>query len=83
MSLMMDAVRRVEALARERGASRVVRVRLTVGALTGLSAAYLRRHFSEAARGTAAENARLEVRTLSDVTESAQDVRLESIEVEE
>lgn len=83
-SLARDAVRRVEAAAREAGHGRIVRVRLTVGALAGVSPEHLRRHFAEAARGTRAEGAAVEIRAGDGVTLPDGDgLRVDSIEVEE
>jgi Zn finger protein HypA/HybF involved in hydrogenase expression len=83
-SLARDAVRRVEAAARDAGTGRIARVRLTIGALAGVSAEHFRRHFAEAARGGRAEGAALDIREGDGVaTPDADGLRIESIEVEE
>lgn len=83
MSLMADLMRKLDAIAREQGASRITRVGVTLGALSHMSADHFREHFEEAARGSVGEGAELEV-TVSDDPEDprAQDILLESIDVE-
>jgi hydrogenase nickel incorporation protein HypA/HybF len=84
LSLARDALRKVEAAARETGGGRVVSVRMSLGALAGVSAAHLRRHFAEAARGTPAEGARLVIEAGDDLTSPDADaLRIESVEIEE
>lgn len=82
-SLMTSLMRRIEAAAAIEGARRVVGVTVRLGALSHMSAEHFADHFERAAGGTIAEGARLEV-TVSRDTQSAeaQDIRLESIEVE-
>jgi hydrogenase nickel incorporation protein HypA/HybF len=84
LRLARDLAGKVDAAARERGARRVVGVRVTLGALCGVSPGHLRRHFAEAASGTSAEGARLEAVLGTDVAAPDADcLRLESIDVEE
>ena len=84
LRLARDLVGKIDAVACEQGARRVVGVKVTLGALSGVSADHLRRHFVEAARGTFAEGARLETILGADVTAPSADcLRLESIDVEE
>jgi hydrogenase nickel incorporation protein HypA/HybF len=78
LSVVRNVVRKAEAIAREQGADRVVEVTLRQGPLSGLSADILRSHFAEAARGTVAEGARLEL--LED--DGAQELTLVSVAVE-
>jgi hydrogenase nickel incorporation protein HypA/HybF len=73
-----DIVRKAEAMARRQGAARVVSVMLRQGAFSGLSADSLRAHFTEAAAGTLAEGARIEL--IAD--DHAQELTLESVELE-
>lgn len=82
LSIVRDVVRRAEVIAREQGANRVVEVTLRQGQLSGLSADVLRRHFAEAARGTVAEGARLEVLPVDGIINGAQELMLVSVEVE-
>ncbi|HVP06153.1 MAG TPA: hydrogenase maturation nickel metallochaperone HypA [Dehalococcoidia bacterium] len=82
LSIVKDVVRKAEAIAREQNANRVVEVTLQQGSLSGLSPEVLRGHFAEAARGTVAEGARVEVLLAEGVTSGAQELTLVSVEVE-
>lgn len=82
-SLVRQALRRVEQSAREAGARRVVAVRLSVGGLSGLSTEHLRRGLTEAARGTVADGAMIEVRDGGIAGPGGDGLRVESIEIEE
>jgi hydrogenase nickel incorporation protein HypA/HybF len=80
---MRGLMSKLEALAREQRAIRVKGVRVWLGALSHFSAEHFRDHFQEAARGTLAENAALEIEVSADLADPrAQDVVLESIDVE-
>ena len=82
-SLMKDLMRKIASVAREQDARRVVSVKVTLGALCHISAQHLSEHFVEAASGTVAEGARLDIEESKDKTDPrALDVLLESVEVE-
>lgn len=82
-SLMADLIRKITTLAEDQQARNVTRVQLTLGALSHLSPDHLREHFVQATQGTVAEGAQLNIEAHTDITEpTAQDVRLDSIEVE-
>ncbi len=82
LSLMADLMAKVESIARQQRAERVVTVNVQLGALAHISASHLREHFLQAAVGTVAEDARLEVDESTDPEDRhAQDILLESIEV--
>jgi hydrogenase nickel incorporation protein HypA/HybF len=82
-SLMTDLMRQIGRAAATNGASRVVRVSVRLGALSGISATHFTEHFMRAAAGSVAENARLTVHVSQDLGDSrAQDIVLESVEVE-
>jgi len=84
LRLARDLVSKIDAVACERGMRRIVGVKVTLGALSGVSADHLRRHFAEAARDTSAEGAYLETVLGADVTApNADGLRLESIDIEE
>jgi hydrogenase nickel incorporation protein HypA/HybF len=84
LRLARDLVGKVDTAACEQGARRVVGVKVTLGALSGVSADHLRRHFAEAAHGTSAEGARLETILEADATApNADGLQLESIDIEE
>jgi hydrogenase nickel incorporation protein HypA/HybF len=50
-------MRKIDAIAREQGARRVVGVKVRLGALSHISPAHRREHFEAAATGTIAEAA--------------------------
>ena len=81
--IVRDLIRRLEAVARDAGATRVTGVAVRIGALSQFAPEHFREHFDEEARGTLAEGAALRIRTSVDVTDpSAQDVMMESIDLE-
>lgn len=83
-SLVRDLIRKVELLAAQQNAARVVGMKLRLGALTQMSPGHFREHFEQAARGTLAENARLDLLLGEDPGDpQAQDVVLESLEIDE
>ena len=83
-SLIAGLMRKIEAIRLDHNAGRVVCVKVRLGALSDISADHFREHFIRAARGTAAENAGLDIEVMTDATgPHAQDILLDSIEVEE
>jgi hydrogenase nickel incorporation protein HypA/HybF len=83
-SLMKDLMRKIEGLAREQKASRVVGISVRLGALSHMSASHFRDHFGVASRGTVAEGARLNIEVLTDMNDPhAQEILLESVEIAE
>ncbi len=83
-SLIADLMRKIETLARDHGAGKVSRIRVVLGALSHISPGHFRDHFEEAARGTRAEGAALDIQQNADVHDPhAQDILLESVDVEE
>jgi hydrogenase nickel incorporation protein HypA/HybF len=82
-SLMNDLMRKINSVARDHGAHRIVGVKVKLGSLAHISPEHLRQHFVEAAAHTLAAGARLEIEELKDETDSrAQDILLESVEME-
>jgi hydrogenase nickel incorporation protein HypA/HybF len=82
-SLMKDLMQKITSLARENDARKVVRVRVRLGALCHISAQHFGEHFREAATGTVAEGARLDIVESRDEADPlAQDILLESVDVE-
>ena len=77
MSLLRGLLHQIEVTARRNGARRVSVVRLKLGPLAHVEPDHLREHFVEAARGTVAEGARLEIET----TEELHELTLESIDI--
>lgn len=83
-SLITDLMRKIEALRLDHNASKVVCVQVRLGALSHISVEHFRTHFIQAAQGTASEHARLDIEVMTDAADShAQDILLESIEVED
>jgi len=83
-SLIHDLLEKIAAVAREHGATKVTGAKVKLGALAHISPEHLQEHFAEAAAGTVAEGAQLEVVLNPDEKdEYAQDILLESVDVEE
>lgn len=82
-SLMINLMRQIEAIARDEGAVRVTKVKVWCGALSHMSAGHFAEHFNQAAAGSLAEGAALDVTVSDDITDDrAQDIQLESIDVD-
>lgn len=82
-SLMSGLMRRIGEIAAAEGARRIIGVSVWLGALSHMSAAHFAEHFNQAASGTLAEGARLQVTLSQDERhEHAQDILLESVEVD-
>jgi hydrogenase nickel incorporation protein HypA/HybF len=82
-SLTRGLVRTIEEIAAREGATRVVGIEVWLGALSHMSKEHLAEHFAQAAAGTIAEGAALRVSVSDDPAHSdAQDIRLESVELE-
>jgi len=82
-ALMDDLVRKLESVALEEGGSRVLKVRVHLGALSHFTPEHFREHFLDAARGTLAEGAEVETELGTDPTDPrAQGVVLETVELD-
>lgn len=82
--LMRDLMARIEAVAAAEGAGRVTRVGVWLGALAHMSEAHFAEHFRDAAAGTLAEGAALDVVLSEDAGHpAAQDILLQTVEVED
>ncbi|MGI9436475.1 MAG: hydrogenase maturation nickel metallochaperone HypA [Geminicoccaceae bacterium] len=81
-SLMAGLMRQIEAIAQREDARRVTKVVVWCGALSHMTKAHFAEHFDQAAKGTLAEGAELDV-TISDdhAHDHAQNVLLEKIDV--
>jgi hydrogenase nickel incorporation protein HypA/HybF len=83
-ALVRDVVRRIEDLVRSTGACRAVSVKIWLGALSHLSAEHFREHYAIEARNTIAAGVALDIAVSDDPDDPhAQQVRLESIDLEE
>jgi hydrogenase expression/formation protein HypD len=69
MSLLRGLLQQIEALARRQGAERITVVRLRLGPLAHIEPGHLRKRFIQAARGTVAESARLDIETTDELHE--------------
>lgn len=84
MTLLRDLLRKIELIAAQEQASRVVGVKVRIGALAHISGEHFREHFEQAIEGHVAEDAELEVVEMSDESDPlAQEIVLESIQVED
>jgi hydrogenase nickel incorporation protein HypA/HybF len=82
LSLMANLLEKIDEIAIEQHADRVVRVKVRLGALAHISADHFRGHFVDGTKGTKAEGARLDVEISEDTDDpNAQDILLDSIEV--
>lgn len=61
LSVCLSLLQQVDAIARERGATRVTRIELKIGPLSGVEADLLRNAYPLAAAGTVAEHAELQI----------------------
>ena len=83
MTLINGLLNKLESIAKEQKAKRIVSVKIKLGALSHISADHFRGHFEEGTSGSLAEGARLEIETSADINDPhAQQILLESVEVE-
>lgn len=83
-SLMRDLMGKIESVAHEQKATRVVGISVRLGALSHMSASHFREHFAVASQGTIAEGAGLNIKILEDLNDvRAQEIVLESVEIAE
>ncbi len=83
-SLIINLIKKVESIARENGAAKVNSIKVKLGALSHTSPEHFREHFEPLAIGTVADGAELEFIVSEDLEDPyAQDIMIESIEVEE
>jgi hydrogenase nickel incorporation protein HypA/HybF len=82
MSLINDLVHKLQDIARQYHVEKIVAVKVKLGALSHISAAHFREHFTRGVAGTVAAGARLDVELAHDMTDKdAQSLILDSIEV--
>jgi hydrogenase nickel incorporation protein HypA/HybF len=83
-SLMNNLISKIESVAREQNATRVLGISVRLGALSHMSASHFREHFAVSSAGTVAEGAELKIEVLTDTSDPhAQDILLESVEIAE
>lgn len=83
-ALMKDLIQKIEHISEELGKKKIISIKVTLGALSHISAEHFREHFEEAIQETAAAGTRLHIVQLTDHQDpNAQEIILESVEVEE
>jgi len=83
-SLMRGLMRKIDELAEQQQAHRVVTIEIWLGALSHMSAEHFQEHFDQVAPGSIAEGAALKIEVSSDIHDpNAQELMLRSIEVEQ
>ena len=83
LSLMEDLMFKIEQTAQKHGATKVVGVKVRLGAQAHVSAEHFREHFELAASGTLAEGAQVEIEEISNPADPrANDIWLMSLDVE-
>jgi hydrogenase nickel incorporation protein HypA/HybF len=83
-SLMNNLISKIESVAREQNATRVLGISVRLGALSHMSASHFREHFAVSSAGTVAEGAELKIEVLTDTNDpNAQEILLESVEIAE
>jgi len=81
-ALMQDLMSKIESVARDQNAPRVVRVKVWLGALSHMTGPHFMEHFEQAAEGTVAQGADVEFEISDDITHpQARGVLLRQIEV--
>jgi hydrogenase nickel incorporation protein HypA/HybF len=81
--LMKDLMRRILSTAATENARRVTGVSVRLGALSHMTPGHFGEHYEQAAAGTIAEGAALDIATSDDITDpNATDVVLTAVEVE-
>jgi hydrogenase nickel incorporation protein HypA/HybF len=82
-SLIPDLIAKIEAVARENGATKITAVDIEIGALAMIGPDHLKEHFIEAAKGTIAEGADLRLKLCEDPLDpEASSLLLKAVEVE-
>lgn len=81
-SLMNHLMKKIIDLAAIQKATKVIKVRVKLGALSHMSASHFKEHFDIAAKGTIAENATIETEESQDINDlHAADVILKQISI--
>jgi hydrogenase nickel incorporation protein HypA/HybF len=81
-SLLKDLLHKIKTIAEDNDSDKVIGVKIKLGALAHISPDHLREHFDQAVVGTVAEGAKLEVESLTDMSDPhAQEIILDSVEV--
>jgi hydrogenase nickel incorporation protein HypA/HybF len=82
LATIRDLVAKVEQIARENDAARVVRIKVRLGALSHFTPEHFEEHWVDAAAGTIAEGCKIESEFCEDIQDpNAQGVVLEDVEI--
>jgi len=81
--LMSDFIRKIEQIAAQEKAKKVISIKVWLGALTNMSPAHFLEHFVQSSAGTIAEGAHVETIVSQDMLDkNAQNILIESLEVD-
>jgi hydrogenase nickel incorporation protein HypA/HybF len=81
-SLMTGLLQKINSVAIQQKASKVVSVKVKLGALSNISADHFREHFVDAAKNSIAEGAYLDIEEATDIYDGeAQSILIEEVEV--
>jgi hydrogenase nickel incorporation protein HypA/HybF len=81
--LIHNVMRKIDEVVREQQGTRATAVKVKLGEQAHISPEHFREHFVDAARGTVAEGAMLEIETIDDWSDPlVHDIVLEELEVE-
>jgi hydrogenase nickel incorporation protein HypA/HybF len=81
-ALLADLVREIESVAAREGTAKVVAVKVRVGPMSHMTPEHFVEHFVDATRGTVAEGARCDVEEIDEHDPLAQDIVLDSVELD-
>lgn len=82
-SIINDLIKKILSLAEKEQAEKVTKVSVKLGALSHMSAAHFKEHYTIAAKGTLAEHAEIEAEESNDMDDpNAQVVILKSIDIQ-
>ena len=81
--LMKDFIHKIEQIATQEKAKKVISVKVWLGALTNMSSAHFLEHFMQSSVGTVAEGAHIETVMSQDLLDkNAQNILIDSLEVD-
>lgn len=82
LSLLKNLLHKIQNIAEDNNSNKVIGVKVKLGALAHISADHFRGHFEQAVKGTIVQGAKLEVESLTDMSDPhAQEIILDAIEV--
>lgn len=81
-SLIADLFKKVETVVRENDAEHASKITIQLGALAHISPDHLKEHIDQASPGTPIEGAEIEINLTSEEHPQAQEIVLESLEID-